>query len=109
MEPSSSTSTQLTPIRAEQDFAKLLSILDANPNLIIIEGAEEWDDDEKQPVIEADKVFKIPGSVISFVERMDDELTRSLQHIDPHTAEYVERLTDEAALYTQIVRSLLYA
>lgn len=51
----------------------------------------------------------MPGSVASFVERLDDELTRSLQHIDPHTAEYVERLTDETALYTTLVRVLVYA
>ena len=38
----------------------------------------------------------------------DDELTRSLQHIDPHTAEYIERLTDEQALYNKILRTLLY-
>jgi translation initiation factor 3 subunit C len=42
------------------------------------------------------------------VERLDDELTRSLQHIDPHTAEYVERLSDEGALYTTLVRTLVY-
>lgn len=55
------------------------------------------------------EIFKVPGSVVSFVERLDDELTRSLQHIDPHTAEYVERLTDEGALYISITRTLLYA
>ena len=42
------------------------------------------------------------------VERLDDELTRSLQHIDPHTAEYIERLADEAALYLNIVKGMLY-
>lgn len=45
---------------------------------------------------------------MSFVERLDDELTRSLQHIDPHTAEYVERLADEGLLYSQLVRTLIY-
>lgn len=76
--------------------------------MVLIEGAEEWEDDEKLPVIKAGEIFKTPGSVVSFVERLDDELTRSLQHIDPHTAEYVERLTDEASLYNVIVRALLY-
>ena len=74
----------------------------------MIENAEEWEDDEKLPPIAPDQIFRIPGSVVSFVERLDDELTRSLQHIDPHTAEYVERLTDEGALYTSIVRALVY-
>jgi translation initiation factor 3 subunit C len=31
-----------------------------------------------------------------------------LQHIDPHTAEYIERLADEGALYTKVVRGMLY-
>lgn len=61
------------------------------------------------PTITPGEIFKIPGSIVSFVERLDDELTRSLQHIDPHTAEYVERLTDESALYTTLVRAMLYA
>lgn len=45
---------------------------------------------------------------MSFVERLDDELTRSLQHIDPHTSEYIERLTDEGSLYVSLVRALIY-
>lgn len=60
------------------------------------------------PTITPGEIFRIPGSVVSYVERLDDELTRSLQHIDPHTAEYVERLTDEALLYAQLVRTLIY-
>ncbi|KAI9725309.1 MAG: Translation initiation factor 3 subunit c [Chrysothrix sp. TS-e1954] len=93
---------------ADQEYKQLLSLLDANRNIVIIEGAEEWEDDEKQPQIETSSIFKIPGSISSLVERLDDELTRSLQHIDPHTAEYIERLTDETKLYTNIKRTLLY-
>lgn len=86
----------------------LLETLEQNPNMAVVEGAEEWEDDDKQPQLIPGETFKIPGSIVAFVERLDDELTRSLQHIDPHTAEYVERLTDEGALYTNIVRALLY-
>ncbi len=77
--------------------------------IVTEDGAEEWEDDEKQPTIEPNVLFKVPGSIVSFVERLDDELTRSLQHIDPHTAEYIERLSDEGLLYTNIVRAQLYA
>jgi translation initiation factor 3 subunit C len=98
----------LTIYRADQEFGKLLQILEDSKEIVVIEGAEEWEDDEKTPVIEEGQLFKIPGSVVSFVERLDDELTRSLQHIDPHTAEYVERLTDESALYAQLVRTSIY-
>ena len=94
---------------AQQEIARLTTILEENRDMVVVEGAEEWEDDDKQPTITAGEVFKIPGSVVSFVERLDDELTRVLQHIDPHTAEYVERLQDEGGLYTDIVRCQLYA
>ncbi|EOD48932.1 putative eukaryotic translation initiation factor 3 subunit protein [Neofusicoccum parvum UCRNP2] len=93
---------------AEGELRKLLEVLENNRSIIVIEGAEEWEDDEKLPVINEGEIFKVPGSVTSFVERLDDELTRALQHIDPHTADYVERLTDETTLYTSIVRTQLY-
>jgi translation initiation factor 3 subunit C len=94
---------------AQQEIGKLLAILEGNRDLVVVEGAEEWEDDEKLPQITSGELYKIPGSVVSFVERLDDELTRVLQHVDPHTAEYVERLQDEGALYTNIVRCMLYS
>ncbi|KAI9044284.1 translation initiation factor eIF3 core subunit c [Aspergillus affinis] len=93
---------------AEQEFTTLLSVLESNPDYVVAEGAEEWEDDEKQPQpTDGEKVY-IPGSMVSYVERLDDELTRSLQHIDPHTSEYIERLSDEKQLYTAIVRAQTY-
>lgn len=76
--------------------------------MIVLENAEEWEDDEKPPQPTAGDKIRIPGSIVSIAERLDDELTRSLQHVDPHTAEYIERLSDEQALYTNIIRGLLY-
>ncbi|KAI9741640.1 MAG: Translation initiation factor 3 subunit c [Cirrosporium novae-zelandiae] len=93
---------------AEHEFTVLLEVLETNPNLVVLEDAEEWEDDEKPPQPVDGEPLKIPGSIVSSVERLDDELTRSLQHIDPHTAEYIERLSDEQALYNNIVRSLFY-
>ncbi|KAF5848590.1 hypothetical protein GGP41_009698 [Bipolaris sorokiniana] len=93
---------------ADQEFGKLLQILEDSKEIVVIENAEEWEDDEKLPTITPGEIFRIPGSIVSFVERLDDELTRSLQHIDPHTSEYIERLTDEALLYAQLVRTLVY-
>lgn len=74
----------------------------------MVENAEEWEDVEKPPQPAAGELLKIPGSIVSIAERLDDELTRSLQHVDPHTAEYIERLSDEQALYNNILRALLY-
>jgi len=93
---------------AEQEFGNLLKVLESNRDLVVIENAEEWEDDDKAPTITEGEKFKIPGSIVSYVERLDDELTRSLQHIDPHTAEYIDRLSDEGALYNNVVRTLLY-
>jgi translation initiation factor 3 subunit C len=105
-----STMTQEQWKMAQQEIARLLEILEANRDIVVIDqGAEEWDDDDKQPTITPGETFKVPGSIVSFVERLDDELTRVLQQVDPHTTEYPERLVDEGALYADIVRALLYA
>ncbi|KAK3906508.1 eukaryotic translation initiation factor 3 subunit 8 N-terminus-domain-containing protein [Staphylotrichum tortipilum] len=94
---------------AERELAALLSLLETHKNHVVIEGAEEWEDDDKVPVLGPDdKYIKVPGSVVSYIERLDDELTRSLQSIDPHTSEYIDRLTDEADLYNIILQGLLY-
>jgi translation initiation factor 3 subunit C len=94
---------------ASTEISTLLSILEEHREYIVTEGAEEWEDDEKAPQLAAGETLRVPGSIVSFVERLDDELIRSLQHIDPHTAEYIERLSDEQHLYNNIVRALVYA
>ncbi|KAJ5273498.1 Eukaryotic translation initiation factor 3 subunit C [Penicillium angulare] len=94
---------------ADQEFGTLLSVLEEHRNYIISEGADEWEDDDKQPQVAEGETFYIPGSIVSYIERLDDELTRSLQQIDPHTAEYIERLSDEQQLYNNLVRTQIYA
>ena len=94
---------------AEKELATLFEVLEMNRDHIVIENAEEWEDDDKAPTLQpGEKYIKVPGSIVSYVERLDDELTRSLQTIDPHTSEYIERLTDEGSLYNIIFRGLLY-
>ncbi|KAF4595734.1 Eukaryotic translation initiation factor 3 subunit C [Ophiocordyceps camponoti-floridani] len=94
---------------AERELSSLLNILDTNHDYVVVENAEEWDDDEKPPTLQpGEKYIKVAGSVVSYVERLDDELVRSLQSIDPHTSEYIERLQDEGSLYNVIFRGLLY-
>ncbi|KAI5295924.1 Translation initiation factor 3 subunit c [Ascosphaera acerosa] len=94
--------------KAQAELARLVATLEAHPEFLVVENAEEWEDDEKQPALEAGQTMRVPGSVVGFVERLDDELTRSLQHVDPHTAEYIERLSDEQALYACIMRVQIY-
>lgn len=108
-----SGTTNVMPVEhwkaAERELAALLELLEANKDHVVIENVEEWDDDDKVPVLGPDdKYIKVAGSVVSYIERLDDELTRSLQAIDPHTSEYIERLTDETSLYNIILQGLLY-
>lgn len=94
---------------AEKELSTLLQVLGESSEYVVVENAEEWDDDEKPPTLkEGEKFIKVPGSVVSYVERLDDELVRSLQSIDPHTSEYIDRLSDEGALYNIIFRGMLY-
>ncbi|KAF2398254.1 hypothetical protein EJ06DRAFT_544028 [Trichodelitschia bisporula] len=94
---------------ADKEFVKLLELLYANQDqFIVIENAEEWEDDEKHPTLVAGTLFPIPGSIVGAAERLDDELTRSLLSIDPHTSDYVARLVDEGALYSALLRAQIY-
>jgi translation initiation factor 3 subunit C len=94
---------------AEKELSQLLTILSESKEYVVLENVEEWDDDEKPPTLQpGEKYIKVAGSIVSYVERLDDELHRSLQSIDPHTSEYIERLQDEGALYNVIFRGLLY-
>jgi translation initiation factor 3 subunit C len=93
---------------AEGEFTTLLEILENNRDIVVIDNAEAWEDDDKQPQITPGEIFKVPGSLVAMVERLDDDLTRSLQHIDPHAPEYIDRLTDEQSLYNKIMRTMLY-
>lgn len=94
---------------AEKELSTLLEVLAETTEYAVVENAEEWDDDEKAPTVkEGETYIKVPGSIVSYAERLDDELVRSLQAIDPHTSEYIERLSDEGALYNIIFRGMLY-
>lgn len=66
------------------------------------------DDIDVEPEANASGVKVVLGSVASYVERLDDEFTRSLQNTDPHSTEYIERLKDETDLYKLIVRAQVY-
>lgn len=94
---------------AEKDVRKLFAVLEENmKSYRVSEYATEPEDLEAGPLAGADGIKEIPGSVISLVERLDDELTRALQMIDPHTTEYVDRMKDEADLYEIMLWAQLY-
>ena len=93
---------------AEADFSRLLKTLASNTDYILVEDDPEiWDEEEGHPPI-TDGYYKVPGSIVSLAERLDDELTRSLRQIDPHTQEYIDRLTFEQSLYNDLVATQCY-
>ncbi|KAH9485328.1 Eukaryotic translation initiation factor 3 subunit C [Psilocybe cubensis] len=92
-------------LSAQREVDQLVSIVAADPNYSIQEMTEDYDElVERTPATEKG-IVRIRGSIISFVDRLDDEFTRSLQNIDPHGTEYVDRLKDEKVLYCTICRA----
>lgn len=92
-------------LSAQREVDQLVTIVASDPNYSIQEVTDDYDESiERTPVTE-NGVVRIRGSIISFVDRLDDEFTRSLQNIDPHGTEYVDRLKDEKVLYCTICRA----
>lgn len=93
-----------------KDINTLFEVLEQNTDSYrVLETAEALDDIEVPPQPNAEGVREILGSVVSFVERLDDEFNRSLQVIDPHTTEYIDRLKYEQVIYNTIIRAQLYS
>ncbi|KAG0218179.1 eukaryotic translation initiation factor 3 subunit 8 N-terminus-domain-containing protein [Mortierella sp. GBAus27b] len=93
---------------AEKYVNQLLTILESNCDYIVKENVPDEDEGEKDRTPENGGTVFIQGSIVAIVDRLDDEFTKSLQNIDPHTTDYVDRLKDEVGLYAVIVRSSAY-
>ncbi|SPO26097.1 probable translation initiation factor eIF3 [Ustilago trichophora] len=104
-----SSATAYMPVEmwdsARSEINEILALLSKNRAYVVREETEDYDDEvERIPGQDGEKdTVAVRGSIISFVDRLDDEFTKSLQNIDPHTTEYVERLSDEKKLYETIV------
>lgn len=87
---------------------KIIKILKENPNITVAEAQEEGGEGQagvtaedvsastkQEPKDDPTKPIVISGNVVSYLERLDDEYFKSLQCIDPHTKEYIDRMQDE--------------
>ncbi|BGP40661.1 Translation initiation factor 3 subunit c [Rhodotorula kratochvilovae] len=93
---------------AREQLDALLQLLLADRSYDVREDAPDYDDQVERTPSEQEPVVVVRGSVMSFVDRLDDEFTKSLQHLDPHASEYVDRLKDERAMYGTVVTAQVH-
>ncbi|KAM5559177.1 eukaryotic translation initiation factor 3 subunit C [Rosa sericea] len=84
--------------KSVQNMLVILDILVQYPNIRVVDK-EEIDDNGSQHGSDYNGTIRVSGNLGGFVERMDDEFFKSLQSLDPHTTEYIERLRDEPMLF----------
>ncbi|KAL7667292.1 Eukaryotic translation initiation factor 3 subunit C [[Candida] zeylanoides] len=96
---------------SERDVNELLDLLNdpqVSSQYQVSESGVITDDLDMEPPANDAGVKVLFGSVTSIIERLDDEFIRSLQNLDPHSLDYIERLKDENKIYKLIVRGQLY-
>jgi len=68
---------------------RLVDTLVENPDILLNENVAEESESFVPPH------YRIRGCALTLTERMDEEFTKMLQSVDPHSPDYIERLKDE--------------
>eukprot|EP00043_Microstomoeca_roanoka_P011597 m.109310 g.109310 ORF g.109310 m.109310 type:complete len:922 (+) comp15242_c0_seq4:120-2885(+) len=89
---------------AHNALHELLCILLDNPHILVMTVTEET----AQPQSDNETEYRINSDLVRLVERLDEEFTRSLRNIDPHSPDYIARLSDELVLYNIICMTEQY-
>lgn len=76
----------------------LLDILLANPEIVVSENVVEGTENLTGPN------YRVHGCALTLIEKMDEEFTKVLQAVDPHSPDYVDRLKDEPVVCKIIER-----
>uniref|UniRef100_A0AC34RAR3 Eukaryotic translation initiation factor 3 subunit C N-terminal domain-containing protein n=1 Tax=Panagrolaimus sp. JU765 TaxID=591449 RepID=A0AC34RAR3_9BILA len=82
----------------------LFDLLDQHKNVIV---SLQTTDEEENFLSDA-KPYRITGSLVLIVKRLDDELTKIFQHTDCHSTDYLEKLKGERDLCTLIEKAEAY-
>lgn len=88
------------------EYDQLISLLLDNKDYIVQDNVEEYNElEERTPV--GGKRVAVGGNLVSLLENLDNEFTKTLQHTDAHErgTEYIARLREETPLYVAITKS----
>ncbi|KAK4683847.1 translation initiation factor 3 subunit C, partial [Tremellales sp. Uapishka_1] len=94
------------------ELDSLLQILLDDSDYVVQDQVEDHEDDdvERTPTVDASgkkERVRIAGGLISLLENLDNEFTKTLQHTDAHEkgSDYITRLREETPLYVTIVKA----